>query len=438
MVEKSSSKDSTRQTDRHRQAEESRFQHFIASFPGVAYQFRLNPQGGYGYDYLSEKCLFFFGVPATEIIRDASLVIRLIPEPDLSEVKKAIRDSAETMTPYQVEHRILRPDGRIFWLQASSTPERMADGNIVWNGVAVDITDLRLAEEARLVSEKSLNAAEVRYRTVVEEQTELISRFSADGKFLFVNEAYCRFFQKKHTDLIGRHWQPIAYAKDHEKIERRLSRLSPALPVVVIENRVYKGDGSIRWVQFINRGIFDSSNQLIEIQSVGRDISDLKEIQIALQQKEEELSLKNRRLEKLNIAFEVVIEQKNEQLDNLRSDIIKQYNSFVKPHVEELKKISQSWQENQYLKLIEQGMQHILSPFARQIMSLNHHLSPMETKVATLITSGTTIMDAARELKISPHTVKYHRKNIRSKLGIQNKKINLRSYLEGRVSRTEE
>ena len=78
-------------------------------------------------------------------------------------------------------------------------------------------------------------------------------------------------------------------------------------------------------------------------------------------------------------------------------------------------------------------MQHILSPFARHVMSLNHHLSPMETKVASLIAGGGTIQSIALELKISHHTVKYHRKSIRSKLGIKNEKVNLSSYLVGKV-----
>jgi PAS domain S-box-containing protein len=409
-----------------KQSADLKFRNFIANFPGVAYQFRLSRQGDYSYDYISDKCELFFGVPAYEILRDASFVFGLIPANDQSEVKRAIMDSANAMTPYHIEHRVVRPDGKMLWIKASSTPRIMANGDIVWDGICLDITTLKIVQQ-------DLKAAETRYRTVVEDQTELISRFSADGKYLFVNHAYCRFFDKKQDELLGEEWLPVAFEEDCGKIEQQLLQLSPTNPVVVIENRVYKGDGSIRWVQFINRGIFDSTNTLVEIQSVGRDISDLKDIQMSLQQKEDELSEKNRKLEKLNIALEVVIEQKNEQLGTLRSDIIKQYNSFVKPHIDELKNISQNRQEAQYLTLIEHGIQQILSPFAQQISSLSNHLSPMETKVASLITNGMTIKSIALELKISPHTVKYHRKNIRSKLGIQNQKINLCSYLLGNV-----
>ena len=401
---------------------EQQFTNFLANVPGVAFQFCLNGQGVYSFHYINNKCEFFFGFPAAEITKNASLIFDLIPEPDRTEVENAISISANTLSPYLIEHRIVKPDGKTLWIKASSTPRRMVNGDIVWDGIGIDITDLKMIQ-------KDLEAAETRYRKVVEDQTELISRFSADGKFRFVNEAYCRFFDKKPHDLIGSSWKPVALEVDHEQIEQQLSQLSPNCPVVVIENRVYKDDGNVRWIQFINRGLFDSTNNLLEIQSVGRDITELKEIQLSLQEKDHELSEKNSKLEKLNIALEVVIDQKNYQLENLRSDIIKQYISFVQPHLKELKDASQNWQDNRYLKLIDQGMTHILSPFAQHLMSLNHLLSPMELQVASLVKSGMSISSIAQELNISPHTVKDHRKNIRSKLGIQNKKINLRSYL---------
>jgi len=289
-------------------------------------------------------------------------------------------------------------------------------------GIIQDITATRDAERAR-------EAAEQRYRSVVEDQTEIISRLTIDGTLIFVNNAYCRFFGKNREELIGRKWQPCAHPDDVPTIERQLSIISPESRVKVVNNRVFRGDGEIRWVQFINRGIFNADNELIEIQSVGRDITELKATQQSLLQKERELSEKNAKLEKLNIAFEVVIEQKNEQLGNLKSDIIKHYNSFVKPYVNELKNIAKGRQEIQYLQLIDQGIRDILSPFAEKLLSLNRHLSPMEMKVANLIRSGLQIQDIATELNVSPHTVKYHRKNIRTKLGIQNQKINLRTYL---------
>ncbi|MBN8417931.1 MAG: PAS domain S-box protein [Verrucomicrobia bacterium] len=112
------------------------------------------------------------------------------------------------------------------------------------------------------------------YRIVVEDLTEIICRFHPDGTLTYVNEVYCRFFNKSREELIGQRWQPGAVADDVSLIEQRLRLLSPKAPVVVIENRVYDGKGRVRWMEFVNRALFDDAGRLREMQSVGRDITD--------------------------------------------------------------------------------------------------------------------------------------------------------------------
>ncbi|WP_395751474.1 PAS domain S-box protein [Prosthecobacter sp.] len=112
------------------------------------------------------------------------------------------------------------------------------------------------------------------YRLVVEDLTETICRFLPDGTFTYVNEVFCRLFGKERDDLIGRSWRPVVVAEDLSLIETRLKLISPNNPVVVIENRVYDGKGNMRWMQFVNRGFFDARGELIETQSVGRDVTE--------------------------------------------------------------------------------------------------------------------------------------------------------------------
>ena len=168
--------------------------------------------------------------------------------------------------------------------------------------------DLRLAVvhesiTERKLTEKALRHSERLYRAVVEDQTELISRFKSDGTFTFVNHAYCRYFAKSREELIGSKWQPVAYADDVPMIETRLAAMSPAHPLVVIENRAYRGTGELTWFQFINRGFFDSDGRLIETQSVGRDITERKRAEESLVESE----LKYRRLhESMRDAFAAV------------------------------------------------------------------------------------------------------------------------------------
>jgi PAS domain S-box-containing protein len=136
---------------------------------------------------------------------------------------------------------------------------------------------------------RQLKDSELQYRSVVEDLTEVVCRFLPDGTFVFVNEVYCRLFGKTSQELIGQRWHPAAHPDDLAMIEDRLREMSPDNPVVIIENRVFIAGGEQRWMQFVNRGFHDVAGTLKEIQSVGRDITRLKEIELNLRESEQKL-----------------------------------------------------------------------------------------------------------------------------------------------------
>ncbi len=127
---------------------------------------------------------------------------------------------------------------------------------------------------------EALRKSEARYRAVVEDQTEVISRFRADGTFLFANDVYCRVFGKTREELLGTTWHPVCLPEDLPMVEAALTKLSQDNPLVFIENRVITGSGEVVWMQFVNRGFFDEQGVLQEIQSVGRDITLQKQLQL--------------------------------------------------------------------------------------------------------------------------------------------------------------
>ncbi len=128
-------------------------------------------------------------------------------------------------------------------------------------------------------SAEELRVSEQRYRAVLEDQSDVISRYSRDGTLLVVNDAFCRLVGRPRDSLVGHQWSPIPFPEDLPMIEAELARLSPSHPVVTIENRIRSGDGRIRWVQFVNRAFFDETGRLIETQSVGRDVTERRELQ---------------------------------------------------------------------------------------------------------------------------------------------------------------
>lgn len=134
-----------------------------------------------------------------------------------------------------------------------------------------------------------LQQSEERYRGMLEDQAEIICRFKTDGTILYVNDAYCRLFGKTRESLVGSRWQPVALSEDLPLIDEKLATLTPDHPVVAVENRVIASDGSIRWGQFFNRGFFDQQGRLIELQSVGRDITERKVLEAKLAASTEEI-----------------------------------------------------------------------------------------------------------------------------------------------------
>jgi len=132
---------------------------------------------------------------------------------------------------------------------------------------------------------------QLHYQAILEDQTETICRFLADSTILYVNRAFSNLFGKRAEDLIGNKWQPVVFPPDVTLVSDKLKLLSPKNPVVEIENRIIAAGGSIRWMHFINRAIYDKDDQLLEIQSVGRDISDRKILEHALVTSEKEFRL---------------------------------------------------------------------------------------------------------------------------------------------------
>jgi PAS domain S-box-containing protein len=138
---------------------------------------------------------------------------------------------------------------------------------------------------------RALKRSEARYRSLIETQTEFIVRWLPDGTHTFVNDAYCRFFDQARDAILGTSFFERVYEPDSDRVRGRITSLSTATPTTVDEHRVLTPDGLVHWQEWIDRGIFDEDGLLVEIQSVGRDISERRRAEEQLQQSEERFLL---------------------------------------------------------------------------------------------------------------------------------------------------
>nr|RNJ70474.1 MAG: PAS domain S-box protein [Leptolyngbya sp. IPPAS B-1204] len=146
-------------------------------------------------------------------------------------------------------------------------------------GEARDITDRKQVELA-------LQASEVRYWQIVEQQTDLICRFLPDGTLIFVNEAYCRYFGRSRQELIGQSFFNLIPEMDWQAVRTSLARLTPDHRVITCEHQVVLPNGRICWQQWTDQAFYDADGNLLELQSVGRDITERKLAEIELQTSE--------------------------------------------------------------------------------------------------------------------------------------------------------
>jgi len=139
-----------------------------------------------------------------------------------------------------------------------------------------EITERQLVEQA-------LRQSEVRYRAIVQDQTELICRFQPDGVLTFVNDAYCQYFDKDHDELLGDTFLPRVPEEDRTFVATQFSSLNHNKPVITYEHRVILDNGDMRWMQWTDRAIFDKAGFLVEYQAVGRDVTDRKVAEAEIQ-----------------------------------------------------------------------------------------------------------------------------------------------------------
>jgi two-component system, cell cycle sensor histidine kinase and response regulator CckA len=162
----------------------------------------------------------------------------------------------------------------------SSEPHRFDEEEVkllmeLAEDLALGLDALR-GKAALAETQRALVRQEELLRNVLADQGDLISRFRPDGTLTFVNEAFARFFGGSVSGLVGTSWRPRAVIEDLPLIEGKLAALSPASPVITIENRVLNAAGEVRWVQFENRALYAPDGTLRETQSVGRDVTERK------------------------------------------------------------------------------------------------------------------------------------------------------------------
>ncbi|WP_163340501.1 LuxR C-terminal-related transcriptional regulator [Desulfopila sp. IMCC35008] len=159
------------------------------------------------------------------------------------------------------------------------------------------------------------------------------------------------------------------------------------------------------------------------------NITQIMEIQEALEKKESELRSERERLEETNIALRVLLRQRDEDKKRIEETIYINVDRLVLPYVEQLLQGRLSEKQQTLTEVIDTNLRDIVSPFLRSLTTVHTMLTPQEIEVANMVRSGRSSKEIAEVLGISVSGVDFHRKKLRQKLGLTNSAKNLRSYL---------
>jgi PAS domain S-box-containing protein len=317
--------------------------------------------------------------------------------------------------------------------------------------------------------EKMLWASRERFESLVETTSDWIWEVDRTGAYIFSNQKVKDILGYDRHEVIGK--RPFDFMPPHEarKVAKSFLKFSKSREAFSgLENINLHRDGHEVVLETSGVPIFDENGEYLGYRGIDRDITKRKlagqvleqvnaelesrveartadlikanrqlkeeiaerqQAERALKKREKELKKNTIQLQELNSALKVLLMKKDEDKIDLEEKMVSNVRELVFPYLIKLDNGKLPDKEKAFVNIIESNLKDIMSPFARSLTSKYLGLTPTEIQVANLIKQGKTTKDIADLSNLSPRTIEFHRDNIRTKLGIKNKKVNLRTHL---------
>lgn len=280
-----------------------------------------------------------------------------------------------------------------------------------------DVTDIKHAE-----NKADLN--EFYFRMVFEQAPVGIAIIDSNtGRFVKVNQKYSQIVGYSEEEMLNLRFQEITFPEDVPAGRKNLDMLlNGEIDYYRMEKRYVRKNDEIVWVNLIAVPLWLTKPVDPVHLAIAEDITQRKSIT-------HDLELSHKQLKDTNTALNVLLKKKEEYRKEFEENLLTKINQLITPRIKHLKNRITDEELKSQVDLLESGLQYVISTFYQPLASEIAKLTPGEIQVVSLIKSGLSTNGIAQKLNLSIKTVETHRKNIRRKLGLTNKKQNLETYL---------
>jgi diguanylate cyclase (GGDEF)-like protein/PAS domain S-box-containing protein len=182
---------------------EVRFQNMADNVPGIIYGYCFRPDGSDQYTYISSGFREMYGFEPDEALHDSKIVWTMTHPDDLERLQQSVVESYQTLQTWQCQYRITTPAGQLKWLQGISRPTRQPNGDVIWDGLIIDISDRKFAEAA-------LKQSEQRFRSLFESTPKIaVQGYDRDRRVIYWNDASEQLYGYSKQAALGRQLEDL-------------------------------------------------------------------------------------------------------------------------------------------------------------------------------------------------------------------------------------
>jgi len=365
--------------------------------------------------------------------------IDLMVTDDIESARQIFIRALKTDKSYVRDYRIKTKSKDILWIHERGQILCDDKGKIEYvSGILFDITETKKAEEALRKSEEKYHHMYKLMRLMTDNIPDMIWAKDMDGRYMFVNQAMCdKLIMCDCPDwAIGMTDMVIAEKERNAGYEHTFSEICVNSDAIIQERKVacrILEEGFVRnkyLVLDVHMAPFLNENrEMIGTVGCGRDVTKEKEVEKALKEREIELERKNLRLEELNSALKILLERRDGDKKVLEEKVLMNIKDLIIPYVVKLKNTTLNDRQEIFVEIIQSNIEDILSSFVHKLSYKYLNFTPTELQVAGLVKQGLRTKEIADLLNSSPETVSGHRKSMRKKLNLKDKKSNLRTHL---------